>query len=228
MVDLLAFAPHPDDAEIGVGGIVARLAAMGRRVAIVDLTRGERSSNGTVAERMAEAGAAARILGAMRENLGLPDGGLEPGGETAARMAAAIRRLRPRLVLAPYWEDRHPDHRAAGLAAWEAVRLAGHTAFQPDPPHTPQLLGYYFIHGAAQPTVIVDVSESYGAKEAALLAHRSQFVRDPGRVATALNDGGFLEAIRARDARWGTAIGAGYGEGLLFREPAPRDLLGLS
>ncbi len=221
MLDLLVFAPHPDDAEIGVGGILARHAALGCRVGVVDLTRGEMGDNGTPEERQGEAAAAARILGlAVRENLGLPDAALELDGETVSRMVAAIRRLRPRLVLAPYWDDPHPDHRAAGLAIAAAVFRAGLRRYAPElPPHRPARIGYYFINTEAAPTVIVDVSDAYDVKEAALLAHRSQFCREPGRVPTPLNDGRFLGRIKARDARWGAAIGAAFGEGLLFREP---------
>ncbi len=229
MLDLLAFAPHPDDAELGVGGILALHAARGLQVGVVDLTAGEMGDNGDVAERAAEAAAAARALGlAARENLGLPDGRLAVTEEAVAAVVAALRRHRPRLVLAPWGEDPHPDHRAAAEIVAAALFKAGLRKYLPDlPPHRPARLLRYFINTEAVPSLIVDVSSVYDRKEAALAAHRSQFRRDPGRVPTPVNDPAFLRRIRARDARWGAMIGAEYGEGLLLGEPLALDGLDL-
>lgn len=211
-LDILAFAPHPDDAELGAGGILAGHAALGYAVGVADLTRGEAASNGTPAERAAEAAEAARLLGlAVRHNLALPDGGLRDNEETVHRVAGVIRAFRPRLVLAPWGEgDRHPDHRAAARIVAAAV------AFARDDRRGggPQLL-YYFLHSPPRPSFVVDVTAAYGRKEAALGAYRSQFAREAGRVATPINDPAFLQGMRARDASLGTAAGAGYGEGLL-------------
>lgn len=220
-LDLLAFAPHPDDAELGVGGILALHAARGLQVGVVDLTAGEMGENGDAAERAAEAREAARALGlAVRENLGLPDARLAVTEEAVAAAVAAIRRLRPRLVLAPYGEDPHPDHRATAAIVAAAVFKAGLRKYLPErTPHRPAHLLHYFINTEALPSLIVDVSAHYAAKEAALAAHRSQFRRDPDRVPTPLNDPSFLRRIRARDARWGALIGAEYGEGLLLAAP---------
>src|SRR5690606_23509317 len=124
-VDLLAFGAHPDDVEIGAGGILAKHAQAGRRTVICDLTEAELSSNGTVEIRREEARRAGEILGlASRINLGFPDRGLG-GREQIEAMARVIRRLRPRVVLAPYPKDRHPDHVAAGRMVKEAVFDAG-------------------------------------------------------------------------------------------------------
>src|SRR5437867_3416172 len=125
-MDLLVFGPHPDDLEIGAGGKIARHVAMGLRVGLCDLTRGELGSNGTVEERLDEAQAAGRVLGAeWRENLGWPDRriGKDPGHVDDA--AAFIRRHRPRVVAVPYWADRHPDHEAASAVLTEATVNAG-------------------------------------------------------------------------------------------------------
>ena len=112
-VDILAFGPHPDDIEIGAGATIAKAVRQGQAVGLCDLTRGELGSNGTVEERLAEAGAAAETLGATwRENLGWPDGAI--GGDDQLRDAVELlRRSRPATVLIPYWDDRHPDHVAA-------------------------------------------------------------------------------------------------------------------
>lgn len=221
MLDLLAFAPHPDDAELGAGGILAAHAARGLRVGVVDLTAGETGENGDAAVRAAEAAAAARILGlAVRENLGLPDARLAADEPSIARVVEAMRRHRPRLVLAPYWDDPHPDHRAASELVAAAAFKAGLGRYEPGlPAHRPRRVLYYFINTEAAPSLIVDVSAAYGAKEAALAAHRSQFERAAGRAATPVNDPTYLRRIRARDARWGAVIGAEYGEGLLLKEP---------
>src|SRR5438067_1582865 len=125
-VDLLAFGPHPDDIEIGLGGIVARHAALGFTVGLCDLTQGEMGSNGTVEERIKEASAAAKILGsAWRENLGWPDRriGKDPGHLDEA--VAYIRRHRPRVIAVPYGSDRHPDHTAASAVLTEASFNSG-------------------------------------------------------------------------------------------------------
>ena len=110
-IDLLVFGPHPDDIEIGLGGTVARHTAAGHQVGLCDLTLGELSSNGTPEQRQLEAGEAARVLGATwRENLGWPDGGIEPTPPMIRSAVDIIRRHRPRTIAIPYWDDRHPDH----------------------------------------------------------------------------------------------------------------------
>src|ERR1051325_9429724 len=125
-VDLLVFGPHPDDLEIGAGGAVARHAASGSAVGLCDMTAGEMGSNGTVDERLAEAEAARKVLGAAwRENLRLPDRQIAKSPDHAVAVASFIRKHRPRVVAAPYWSDRHPDHGAASALITEAVFNAG-------------------------------------------------------------------------------------------------------
>ena len=130
-VDLLAFGPHPDDIEIGIGGIVARHARLGFRVGLCDLTAGEMGSNGTVEDRLAESEAARRVLGARwRVNLRLPDRGLDTRPEHARAIANLVRAARPRSVAVPYWVDRHPDHVAASQLLTDAVFNAGLAALR--------------------------------------------------------------------------------------------------
>ena len=131
--DIAGMCAHPDDAELVMGGTLAVEAARGRRVAIVDLTRGEMGSRGTEETREKEAREAARILGvAHRESLGLPDARLAPTPEQKDAVVAALRRLRPRVVLLQHWEQRHPDHAAASRIIYEASFLAGLRAYRPD------------------------------------------------------------------------------------------------
>ena len=121
-VDFLAIGPHPDDIEIGIGGTVAKHAALGDRVGLCDLTAGEMGSNGTVEERLSEAEAARVVLGAAwRVNLRLPDRAIGSDPGHARAIAALVRRARPRVVAIPYWSDRHPDHVAASRLLTEAV-----------------------------------------------------------------------------------------------------------
>ena len=146
-VDLLAFGPHPDDIEIGIGGVVAKAARSGRRVGLCDLTRGELGSNGTVDERLVEAAAAADLLGAeWRQNLEWPDG--EIGGPDQIRSAVeCLRRSRPATVLVPHWEDRHPDHVAASHLLTQAVFKSGLRRFAAaGEPWRPDGVCYYFVN----------------------------------------------------------------------------------
>src|SRR5688572_26980396 len=132
-VDLLVFGPHPDDIEIGFGGTVALHVAQGFRAGLCDLTRGELGSNGTVEDRLAEAEAARAVLGAdWRVNLGWPDGSVSETPEHVSDVVRLVRACRPEVVAIPYWEDRHPDHRAASETLTRAVFKAGLRRFQTD------------------------------------------------------------------------------------------------
>jgi bacillithiol biosynthesis deacetylase BshB1 len=221
--DLLVFGPHADDIEIGLGGTVARHAAAGHRVALCDLTAGELSSNGTPEERRVEADAAARVLGAVsRENLGWPDGGIEPTPDLIRSAVDAIRRHRPRSIAVPYWDDRHPDHVAAShvlrLAAFKSGLRRYATsvdAWRPD------WICYYFINDSVPPSFVVDVSEHYQRKRDALDCYRSQFAPREG-VPTRLTASTFRQLIESRDAQFGALAGVAFAEGIVVREPVVR------
>ena len=125
-VDLLVFGPHPDDLEIGAGGTVAKHAAMGLRVGLVDLTQGEMGSNGTVDQRLAEAEEARKVLGAAwRTNLHWPDRAIGSSGDHVVIATELIRRVRPKAIALPYWSDRHPDHIAASNVLTNAIEASG-------------------------------------------------------------------------------------------------------
>jgi N-acetylglucosamine malate deacetylase 1 len=226
-VDILVFGPHPDDIEIGLGGTIARHAALGIRVGLCDLTAGEMGTNGTVEERLAEAAAAAAVLGAAwRENLRWPDRriGQDPGHIEQA--VSFIRRHRPRTVAVPYWSDRHPDHVAASALLAEAVFNSGLRRYRPDEDSwRPEWICYYFINDAAPPSFVVDVSEHYNLKRQALDCHRSQFVRADAAEATRLNAPAFRQLIESRDAQLGALAGVAWAEGVVVREPIVRQSL---
>lgn len=224
-VDVLAFGPHPDDIEIGLGGTIALHAAAGQRVGLCDLTSGELSSNGTPELRRAEAGQAAAVLGvAWRENLGWPDGGIAPTPALIRSAVDVIRRARPRTVAVPYWDDRHPDHVASSQVLRTAVFTSGLRRYESaDEPWRPDWLCYYFINDGATPSFVVDVSAHYQRKRDALDCYRSQFAPgDDAAVATRLTSTTFRQLIESRDAQFGALAGVAFAEGIVVREPIRR------
>jgi N-acetylglucosamine malate deacetylase 1 len=225
-VDLLAFGPHPDDIEIGLGGTVARHAAMGLRVGLCDLTAGEMGTNGTVEERLAEAEAGRAALGAAwRENLRWPDRQIGKQGDQLGQAVAFIRRHRPRVVAVPYWTDRHPDHEAASKLLTEAIFNSGLRRYVTEgDAWKPEWICYYFINDAAAPSFLIDVSEHYDRKRRALDCHSSQFRRDRGD-ATRLNAPTFRTLVESRDAQFGALAGVAWAEGFVVREPVVRTTL---
>jgi bacillithiol biosynthesis deacetylase BshB1 len=225
-LDLLVFGPHPDDLEIGLGGAIARHAALGLRVGLCDLTAGEMSSNGTVEERLAEAEAARRVLGAVwRENLRWPDRGIGREAAHLEEAVALVRRHRPRTVAVPHWIDRHPDHATASELLTEAVFNAGLGRYGVGESWKPDWVCYYFINGSAPPSFVIDVSDYYDRKREALDCHASQFRRGAGAAETRLNTPLFRQLIESRDAQFGAQAGVRWAEGLVVREPIVRSSL---
>ncbi len=228
-----AFGPHPDDVELFCGGTVARLVRLGYRTAIVDLSEGELSSRGTLETRRAEAGAAARVLGVQRRlNLGLPDGGLENSPANRRAVTVALRELRPRLLLLPHTEDRHPDHEQAAVLIRAAAFQAGLTRVETgQPPHRVEGLLHYMCHHPFAPSLVVDVSEDQGTKERAIACYRTQFATEvlDGETAgsrpdaagpeTPISTPQFLEQLLARSRWFGSQAGVRHGEPFLTRLP---------
>lgn len=221
-VDLLAFGVHPDDVEIGASGIVAVHRQAGWKVGICDLTEAEMSTNGNVKLRKQEAQRAADILGLdVRICLGLPDRRIRICDEQINKVVEVIRRLRPKIVLLPYYHDRHPDHEAGSQLVREAIFSAGLRKWKTsgeEEPHRVKEFYYYFINNVTTPDLIIDISEAYEKKEAALKAYESQFFQTRGGIATPINVN-FLEMIKARDRAWGHEIGVKYGEALICEKP---------
>jgi bacillithiol biosynthesis deacetylase BshB1 len=231
LTDVLAVGAHPDDAELSFGATLARLAAAGASVVILDLTHGERASRGDPPTREREAAESARVLGVTREGIGLPDLGLRKGSHEQIRaVVEALRRHRPALVLAPHPEEGHPDHAHASSlverACYEA-RLG--RADASGPRHAvEQLLFAWPGAGAAQGAgaggggplgggFVIDVSESFATKRRALACYRSQFGSQGTGPQTRLSDPGFLDLVEARARVAGAAVEARYGEGFTYR-----------
>jgi bacillithiol biosynthesis deacetylase BshB1 len=227
-LDLLIFGAHPDDAEIGMGGTIAKHTRAGYRVGICDLTRAEMSSNGNVDTRREEAEEAGRILGlSARSNLALPDRGLYMSKEHVDAITREIRKFKPRIVFAPYWQDRHPDHVACSHLVQEAVFNAKLRRYMPETePVQVEQLFFYFINDLYETDVLVNVTDTYASKTAALRAYATQF--DPaasgsGYVATPLNQG-YLERVEARDRLLGQKRMVPYAEGFVSKLPIIVDL----
>lgn len=224
-VDILAFGPHPDDIEIGIGATLAKHASLGHRVGLCDLTAGEMGSNGTVDERLAEAEAARTVLGAVwRTNLRLPDRGIGSDPVHIRRVAEVVRHARPRVVAIPYWSDRHPDHVAASHLLTEAMFSASLRRYPAEgEAWRPEFSCYYFINDSVTPSFVVDVSDHYETKRRALACHASQF-RPSGRdaVPTRLTSQGFPRLIESRDAQFGAQAGFAFAEGFVVRHPVVR------
>jgi bacillithiol biosynthesis deacetylase BshB1 len=216
-LDVLAVGPHPDDVELFCGGTLLTLGDRGHRTGVVDLTRGERASLGTIEERARETEAASAVLGlALRENLGLPDTGIDPA--SPAQLAAcveALRRLRPELVLLPWVEERHPDHAAASALLARAVFFAGVRKVETTPPSgrfVPRQVLYYALRHRMPPTFVVDTSAAAERKARAVACYASQVGRRPGDDATLVSAPLAREAIEARDRYYGSMIGVRHGE----------------
>ena len=229
MIHLLVFGPHPDDLDIGLGGTIARHTALGMRVGLCDLTAGEMGSNGTPEERLQEAEAARIVLGAeWRENLRWADRRIGKDPAHLDEAVSFIRRHRPPVVAIPYWTDRHPDHVAASALLAEASFNAGLSRNVADgEAWKVDWICYYFINDSAAPSFVVDVSEYYDRKQAALACHASQFTppQADGPVATRLNTPLFLQLIESRDAQFGALAGVHRAEGFVVREPIVRPSL---
>ncbi|MBD2845132.1 bacillithiol biosynthesis deacetylase BshB1 [Paenibacillus sp. IB182496] len=226
--DLLAFGAHPDDVEIGMSGTIAKHVAVGKRVAICDLTEAEMSSNGNPELRRVEAEHAGTALGlSHRSCLKLPDRGLDGSPEMIRVITAEIRLRRPRLVFAPYWEDRHPDHVRCSAMVEEAVFNAKLRRYLPElEPVTVEQLIFYYINDVKHASLMVDVSAVYAQKIAALEAYRSQFMRGDDAddtVATPLNQG-YVDNVEARDRLLGAERGWSYAEGFAVKRPFPVSL----
>jgi bacillithiol biosynthesis deacetylase BshB1 len=221
-VDVLAISAHPDDVELTCGGTLVQLKARGYRFGIVDLTRGEMGTRGTPEIRAAEAQRAAEILGAQfRQTLDLGDGGLRKDREQELLVIDVIRREKPRLILAPYPDDRHPDHRRAGQLVTDASYYAGTRKLEREhPAHRPQQTIYFSTFDVQPPHFLVDVTAVIETRRAAMRAFESQFHK-PGssEPQTMLAQKSFLESLDARARVFGAMIGVEFAEGFLSRHP---------
>jgi bacillithiol biosynthesis deacetylase BshB1 len=214
-LDYLVIAPHPDDAELCVGGTIVLLKAEGASVGVLDLTDGEPTPHGSPAIRQQESASATGLLGLdWRGNLGLQNRLLTASLQARGLLAGALRDLRPRVLLAPYWEDAHPDHIAASELVDAARFWAKLTKTElPGEPFYPPRVLYYFSYHLRQsprPAIVVDITNHIDRKMEVVACYRSQFIE--GRPE------GFLDEFRGHARYWGSLIGVGYGEPLTSRE----------
>ena len=226
MLDILVVSPHPDDAELGMGGAILKFKAEGRRVGVLDLTDGEPTPFGSPEIRSRETAAASEILGLdWRENLGLLNRSLEASLPARAKLAGVFRQTRPRWIFAPFWLDAHPDH----LAATELIEAARFwskltkTDLPGEPYYPPRILYYYCIHLRLipQPAFVLDITEFWEKKRAAIACYRSQFIE--GRTEESPS---FLDRFRDQASTWGWSIGTRYGEPFASREPIGLNSMG--
>jgi len=215
-VEILAIAAHRDDIELTCGGTLIKSARQGHSTAIIDLTAGETGTRGSAELRAQEAEAAARIMGvAQRMNLGLPDAGLVNTPETRALLAIAIRKLRPRIVIAPPLQGRHPDHIVAGQLVRDACFIAGLAKIAPEtPPHRPRKVihAIAFREDHVKPTFVVDITDVFEDKMRAIRCYASQF--DDAIQAGEVYPTGepLYDVIRHQSAHYGSLIRTGFGE----------------
>jgi bacillithiol biosynthesis deacetylase BshB1 len=217
-LDILVVSPHPDDAEISVGGTIASSLRQNLRVGVVDLTTGEPTPFGSLVIRQQETAAATEILGlTWRSNLGLPNRSLQPTLESRRQLAEVIRLVRPQIILAPYWQDVHPDHVAASSLVddarfWAKLSRSDMTG---DPFWSPMLLHYFSIHLRIHPVAsfVLDVSSDIETKMQAVKAYESQLIKGKSEsFPTVIDD------IRDRARYWGWSIGKAFGEPFVNRE----------
>ena len=217
-LDILVVAPHPDDAEISVGGIIAVSLRQNLRVGVVELTSGEPTPHGSLEIRRRETQKATELLGlTWRTNLDLPNRSLQPTLEARRKLAEVFRSVRPQIILAPHWQDAHPDHVAAGSLCDDARFWAklSRSDLAGDPFWPPLLMHYFSIHLRIHPTpsFVVDISSEIDTKMSAVQAYQSQLIIGrPETFPTVIDD------IEDRARYWGWSIGRAYGEPLVNRE----------
>jgi bacillithiol biosynthesis deacetylase BshB1 len=242
VVDILAIAAHRDDAEQTCGGTLLKMAELGHRAAILDLTRGEMGTRGTAPDREREAADAARILKvSWRGALDIPDGRVENTWENRLKVAAVIRALRPRVVILPYWQGRHPDHYTCSTLGYEACFIAGLSKLElsparpeslsitvaptgnwkPEPgnlPHRPFKIIYATLYFDIRPTFVVDISDHFQARFEALMAYTSQYSDQPAGAGLFPQHAEIRTRLETMARFYGMLAGVTYAEPFLQRE----------
>lgn len=230
-LDVLVFAAHPDDAELSMGGTIAKLTAKQMKVGIIDFTRGELGTRGTAEIRQKEAFQAAIILkAAVRENLHIPDGGIHFTKENLMKVIMTIRKYRPKIIFAPYFNDRHPDHIDASHLVKRAMFSTGLIKIKtfdkevPQDYYRPKKLFYYMQTYTFDPTFIVDITENFDVKMKAIKAYETQF-HNPKSVEpeTFISKPEFINYVESRAQFYGFQIGKHFGEPFFCEEKMEYD-----
>ena len=218
--DVLAIAAHRDDVEQTCGGTLLRMAARGLRTAILDLTQGESGTRGSAEERAAEAAQAAQMLGVgWREALGFPDGAIENTPLNRIAIARVIRLLRPRVVILPYWQARHPDHAIAGTLGYDACFVAGLKKVDAgSEPHRPFKIVYASLYADVRPSFVVDITPFIEQRHNALMAYRSQYANQRAGTGLFVPEEEIRERTFAEARHYGLLAGVKYGEPFVQKE----------
>ncbi len=225
-LDILAIAAHRDDVEQTCGGTLLAMHARGWSTGILDLTQGESGTRGTAADRASEAAAAARILNvAHREGLDLPDGNVQNTYENRLKIASALRRLRPRIVILPYWQGRHPDHYTTATLGYEACFLSGLTKVEtldpngtPTSPHRPYKILYASLYADVRPSFVVDITPYIEQRLQSLLAYRSQYAAQSTGGSLFVPEEDIRERTFATARHYGLLAGVRYAEPFVQKE----------
>jgi len=219
-VDILAIAAHPDDVEQTCGGTLIKMAEKGYRTGVLDLTAGDMGTRGTPEQRLEEADAAAKVLLlSQRENMHFPDARLENTISARMSLAVKIRETRPRVVILPYWEGRHPDHYRAAELGYEACFLAGLKKLDEySEPHRPSKILYSSLYANVTPSFVVDISGQFERRMAALMAYRSQYGSAAEGSDLFPKEQEIRERLGAVARFYGNLIGVKYGEPFVVKE----------
>ena len=214
-LDILAFSAHPDDVELSCGGTVVKMVKSGYAVGIADLTEAELSTRGNVERRRKETENSSKILGiSTRENLKIPDGQIENNSSNRLKMIRCIRKYQPEIILAPYFEDRHPDHVHASNLIMESNFYSGLSKIDTGvAPHRAKNVIYYYQHLVDKPSFVVDITDEFDRKMEAVKAFNSQFYNpESDEPETYISQRRFLDSIQTRAQYFGYRIGVEYGE----------------
>jgi bacillithiol biosynthesis deacetylase BshB1 len=222
-IDILAIAAHRDDVEQTCGGTLLAMNARGWRTGILDLTRGESGTRGTAEDREREADEAAKILKVShREALDLPDGNVQNTYENRLKIAGVLRRLRPRVVILPYWQGRHPDHYTTGTLGYEACFVSGlgkvETPGEHNPPHRPFKIVYASLYADVRPTFVVDITPYVEDRLRALMAYRSQYASQAEGSKLFVPEEEIRERMFAEARHYGLLGGVKYAEPFVQKE----------
>ncbi len=218
--DVLAIAAHRDDVEQTCGGTLLRMAARGLRTAILDLTRGEAGTRGTAEERGREAHEAAELLGVgWRDALDLPDGDVENTYENRIKIARVVRFLRPRVVILPYWQARHPDHAMTATLGHDACFLSGLAKVDTGlPPYRPFKIVYASLYADVRPSFVVDITPFIEQRHAALMAYKSQYANQASGGGLFVPEEEIRERTFAEARHYGLLAGVRFGEPFVQKE----------
>jgi bacillithiol biosynthesis deacetylase BshB1 len=220
IADVLAIAAHRDDVEQTCGGTLLRSAARGLRTAILDLTQGEAGTRGTAADREREADEAARLLGVTwRKALDLPDGAIANSYENRLKIVRVLREVRPRVVILPYWQARHPDHAIVASLGCEACFLSGLSKIDTGTaPHRPFKIVYASLYADVRPSFVVDITPFVEQRHAALMAYKSQYANKQQGSGLFVPEEEIRERTFAEARHYGLLAGVTYGEPFVQKE----------